>query len=179
MFSLTEKVGVNAGWKQRAVPAICYRMILGMKPGRLEIEEVEFDNFSNKYKDLIEKLVPHMPQNLAALDAALVKCAIVYGPEKVIEFCNNAKNLIFKGKNDPAYLFHNWGFIGKKRGPRPERKSIATYSVALNLCRAFCEDRTQVHVRAARVDIFEWDENFEPILNQKRKNHQTEEVHQS
>jgi len=169
MIHLNEKVGVGGGWKTRAVPAICYRMLLGMNAGRLTIPEHEFDLFVSKYRDLIETLLPYMPDDLAAIDAALVKCAIAHNPKKVMEFCDNSKKLIFNGKNDPAFHFHHWGFTGKKRGPRPTNKSVVTYSTALNLCSAYCEGRTLIKIRPLKIDLFEWDDNYNPILKNKSK----------
>jgi len=102
--------------------------------------------------------------------AALVKCALIYGEKKTLEFCDKLKDQSFDGQNDPARLLWHFLLNSKSFGKKNE-VTKKTYLKTVHAARAFCEGRTLSELRISNSDFFEWEPGFiVPPLEVKTNN---------
>lgn len=161
-----EATGDKVTWSKRAVHVIANQMMLGANTGRYAEGTTEKirDEFRERYRPLIEKIVPELPRGMSAVGAAIAKCAIRYGDELAIQFAHNVKEMLFQGKNDPCHRYYMW-LHGLQRGAGREKKDkVTVYCMTVAACRAFCEGRSLTRVCPATKDIFQWDDDWQPII---------------
>lgn len=157
-----DATGDKVTWSKRAVHVIANQMMLGPNTGRYPEGTTEKirDEFKERYRTLIERIIPELPRGMSSVGAAIAKCAIRYDEERAIQFAHNVKEMLFQGKNDPCHRYYLW-LHGKSR---TKKDKVAVYWTTLTACRAYCQNRTLTDLRAATKDAFEWDENWEPVI---------------
>jgi hypothetical protein len=154
----TSKSDGKITWKVRGVDAVANEMMRGLDPARYnKTPEEERQKFRDKYRALIEEILPYVPRGYSGIGAAVCKCAIRYSKERAILFLQNLKDTIFHGRKDPVYLFSLW-LDNKNR----QKRGRIPYKMAMVACRAFCQERELTELRPGRdQDVFEWSEDWQ------------------
>jgi len=161
-------------WEKRAVVAIAKEMMKGLNPKRFKTASPQdIEDFVERYRDLIEAVIPHVPRGLPTVGAVICKCGLKYDLARAIEFLVNFRDSYFNGRDDPVFLYCRW-FYSKNR---IKQNRILTYQKTLNACRAYCEYRKLKEIRAtnATVDVFEWDDDW-TYQDSKKKSSSKEEI---
>ena len=130
------------------------KMVLGPYYGKVSPKDMAI--IQAKYGDLTKKIAETLPRYSIAVGAVIGKCALRYGHEKALAFCDTIANEKFNGRSDPAYLL--WSFLLNCKGSKNMTEEI--YKKSVTAVRAWCEDRTLTEIRAAKKDVFEWDKEF-------------------
>jgi hypothetical protein len=130
-------------------------MLVSNKGAKLDDAEVEA--FIEKYKDIIDSVMEHMPRGMNSIGAAAGKCAIKYGPERAIGFMKRAKEGIFEGKDDPVYHFYLW--LRGLKGPKRKKNDISTYEISLYACKQYCMGKKIKRLDRSK-DIFSWTKDW-------------------
>ena len=163
--------GDKVTWSIRAVQVIANQMMLGANNGRYVegTTEEQREEFRERYRSLIEEIVPVLPRGMSSVGAAVAKCAIRYGKEEAIEFAKNVKEMWFNGKNDPCHRYYMW-LHGLHRGKGRDKKDrVAVYQMTVTACRAFCTGRTLTALKPATKDVFSWSDDWQPIIPRPRR----------
>lgn len=171
MSEAKTQIGAESGnrvtWNQRAAHAIARTMIKGANTDRRVTPE-ELDAFLQKHRQLIEDVFPHIPRGFSAIGAAVCKCAIYYNKRRAILFLQNLRSFLFNGEKDPVYLYHRW-FNSKSRRKKDQ---ATTYGMTIRACRTWCEYRELKRLvisDGSSKDVFEWDEEWNPIPSTDQK----------
>lgn len=146
-------------WSKRAFRVVAKQMMFEINSNRRPSPE-EQEEFRERYKPLLEEIIPEIPRGMSSVGAAIAKCAIRYGKAPAIQFAKNVKNMMFQGKNDPCHRYYLW-LHGKNRS---KQDAVTSYRVTLTACQAFCEGRQLTRLRPSSKDIFQWSAEWLPEL---------------
>lgn len=113
-----------------------------------------------KYGDLIDIVTDTLPRSYNyGSHTAVIRCAIWFGKEKPLEFCQKLSNYNFEGEDDPCRLL--WQYLEKRT--RTNANATDIYKKTLFACKAFCENRTIKKLKNIERDLFEWTGDFLPF----------------
>jgi hypothetical protein len=144
--------------KTELAERICNQMLKGISGKMPDISPEQKTAYQERFKDLtngIAQIIPYNQETVSpAFGAALCKCAILYGEDKVKQLMDRFLQGTFQGQRDPVKLL--FIFMTKSKGLTSQQ----IYQKTVNAARAFCEGRTLRELRYAQSDIFEWNEDF-------------------
>ena len=163
------KKATGQRWGNTLPDLIVNQMIKGIagKYKMLDVPFAEREKFRAIYQPIIDEMIPHLPKGgSSAVGAVLCKCAVKFGTEKPIFFADALRSGIFNGHESIKLI---WSFLMRS----PGRETLKIYQYVTTAARAFCEERPLKELRPAKKDIFEWDENWQPILSKSGLIHTT------
>jgi hypothetical protein len=124
-------------------------------------DEVTHQRFIEEHAPKFLMLIPYLPKKCrATVGAIVVKCAMIFGLNKALEFAKAVKDGTFNGVDDPVHLL--WLYLETSKS----YKQNDVYGKTLTAARAFCQGKKLQGLRVAKVDLFEWTPEHESALRE-------------
>ena len=140
--------------KKLLVDNVVSQMMKGLAGGKLTASRRQKLAFKARHEKHIEWVVKILPRCSAGVHAVLVKAIIKYGEKPVWQFCHAFRHGLFQGTQDPVLLL--WKFLDRYRG----KNTTSVYQKSVSAVKAYMEGKPLAHLRPAKDDVFEWDEDW-------------------
>ena len=139
--------------------AVCRAMMRGTNGSNIKYSESEIAAFALKHQDTLVWLHSNVSKQVRAdVMAAMGKCVLWYGAEKISDFADRFRTMVFNDQNDPAKLLMIW--LQKTKTSKLYTSQIDVYQKSLSCTIAAAEGRTIAKVRSRQDDIFEWEDGW-------------------
>jgi hypothetical protein len=138
--------------------AVCRAMMRGTNGSNIKYSESEIAAFALTHQEALIWLNSNVGKVRADVMAAIGKCVLWYGPEKISDFADRFRTMVFNNQNDPAKLLMIW--LQKTKTSRSYTSPIDVYQKTLSCTIAASEGRTIAKVRSRSDDIFEWEDGW-------------------
>jgi hypothetical protein len=137
--------------------AVARSMLRGISVARFKFSDSEIGEFAMKYKEDIEWVNKVMPKVRSDAQAAILKCALKHGRDKILPFCERYQALDFQTPNSPIAALYK--FLAKTKGD----SGTTIYRKTLTAVNGFLDDKNVQKLHATDVDVFEFNENMEIV----------------
>jgi IS1 family transposase len=138
--------------------AVCRAMMRGSNGSNIKYSESEIAAFALKHQDTLVWLHSNIGKIRADVMAAIGKCVLWYGAEKISDFADRFRTMVFNDQNDPAKLLMIW--LQKTKTSKAYTSPVDVYQKSLSCTIAAAEGRTIAKVRSRQDDIFEWEDGW-------------------
>jgi hypothetical protein len=138
--------------------AVCRAMMRGTNGPTIKYSESEIAAFALKHQETLVWLNSNIGKNRADVMAAIGKCVLWYGPEKILSFADRFRTMVFNDERDPAKMLMIW--LQKTKTSKGYTSPADVYQKSLTCAIAAAEGRTIAKVRSRSDDIFEWEDGW-------------------
>ena len=138
--------------------AVCRAMMRGTNGSNIKYSESEIAAFALKHQDALSWLHKNIGKVRSDVIAAIGKCVLWYGQEKILSFADRFRTMVFNDERDPAKMLMIW--LQKTKTGKGYVSPTDVYQKTLACTIAGVEGRTIGKIRSRSDDIFEWENGW-------------------
>lgn len=135
---------------------VCRAMMRGARPSAA-FSESQLMEFLVKHGEVVDWAIDCLPKLRSDVIAAVAKASFINEKEDLENFCQVLRTMTWTTKDCPVKALYKF-LVNKKHA-----NAVEVYKKTLNAIEHYQNDSTVRTLYARDEDIFEWDDNWEPL----------------